>query len=188
MSPRRAAKKDSNQDEIIAVWEAVGWRVIPTHWAGQHAPGFCDFLACCWPITVWVEVKSPGGVLREDQLVFLQELSAPTVVCYGIEDAQRQAEEWRDRAGVCRGLWQRRRRAMQFEKYEPRTIAELASEMVLAHELGPESVVAFARGLGLTDEMPRLTMLAVAMQALCEELARMNDAWMRAMGEEADDG
>ncbi len=76
---------------------------------------------------------------------------------------------------------------MKYEKYEPRTIAELASEMVLAHELGPEAVLAFARGLGMMDEMPRLVKLGEAMQAFCLELERMQNAWNRAMGEEGDD-
>jgi hypothetical protein len=72
---------------------------------GQHCAGFPDLLAVRWPLTIWVECKTEAGRLRPEQAAMAESLSAPYVVCRSVEDAQRQAETWRDRADGCRGRW-----------------------------------------------------------------------------------
>jgi len=103
--PRRIVRRDATHGVIAEVWQRCGWQVLDTAWAGQYAPGWPDLIATRWPLTVWIECKVPGELLRDDQSAFATALLAPYVICYGAQDAQRQAELWRDRADACRGLW-----------------------------------------------------------------------------------
>ena len=103
--PRRIVRRDATHGVIAEVWRRCGWHVLDTAWAGQYMTGWPDLIATRWPLTVWIECKVPGEELRADQVVFAADLDAPCLVCRSVEDAQRQAEEWRDRADGCRGLW-----------------------------------------------------------------------------------
>ena len=76
---------------------------------------------------------------------------------------------------------------MQFSRVKARTTGELATEMVMAYELGPEAVVAFARGIGMMDEMPRIAKLAEAFGAVTREVVREIEVWNQMGNEESSD-
>jgi hypothetical protein len=75
---------------------------------------------------------------------------------------------------------------MQFSRVEARTTGELATEMVMAYELGPEAVIAFARGIGMMDELPRIAKLARAFSAVNAAWQSEVDAWQKILEEQED--
>jgi len=68
--PRRACKKDANQDEIVDEFTARGWDVMDTHEHAQYTPGFPDLLAIRWGRAYPIEVKNGRGKLTEDERAF----------------------------------------------------------------------------------------------------------------------
>ena len=68
--PRRACKKDANQDEIADAFRRLGWDVIDTHEHAQYTPGWPDLVAIRPDAVVPIEVKNKRGRLTEDEEVF----------------------------------------------------------------------------------------------------------------------
>jgi len=89
MSPRRAARVDANQAEIVEAFRKCGWWVVLTHQVGQFLPGFPDLL-CVPPrkpcVTYFVEVKRPGEKLNANEQVFGATCPAPYLVVRTVED------------------------------------------------------------------------------------------------------
>jgi len=96
--PRRIVRRDLNHRLIAEIWKACGWHVLDTAWAGQYVSGWPDLICTRWPLTVWIECKAPDEKLREDQAAFAADIDAPCLVCRSAQDAQQQAEKWRDLA------------------------------------------------------------------------------------------
>ena len=96
-----AARVDSNQPEIIAAWERLGYQVINMAAAGHVVPGLPDLLVARGGIVALVEVKSKGGELTDDQEAFYQKYGTPgwerakgkfpIVVVYTVEDVARKS-------------------------------------------------------------------------------------------------
>lgn len=73
--PRNAAKKDGNQDELVAILKAYGFSVekrlarlgegVPDLLVGGDAP--CPHCGMPFPQNFIIEVKQPGHNLRENQ-------------------------------------------------------------------------------------------------------------------------
>lgn len=65
--PRRAARVDSNQKEIVKALRQEGATVLHLHTVGGGCP---DLLVGYRGANLLMEVKAPGGRLTEDQCVF----------------------------------------------------------------------------------------------------------------------
>jgi hypothetical protein len=87
---RRAARKDANQTEMVKALRRHEFKVAITHRLGDGMP---DIIASGplaatgrWAL-LWVEVKSPGGVLTPDEREFHDRWhDAPVIVAYNHHD------------------------------------------------------------------------------------------------------
>lgn len=66
-----AKKKDLNHNEIAAAMREAGWQWTDTYTYGRGFPDGIAASACLpAPITILVEIKSPGGTLSEAEKKF----------------------------------------------------------------------------------------------------------------------
>jgi len=70
------AKRDSNHDELVQVYESLHCGVIDTHEMGFGFPDLLlHFSGYCAP----VEVKSDDGVLQPSQIRFMRDWKGPPI-------------------------------------------------------------------------------------------------------------
>lgn len=84
MSPRRAARVDKNQGEIVTALRAVGATVAPMHTAGA---GFPDLVVGYRGVTYLLEVKGPRGRLTKDQVSWHEEWRGHVAIVRTVEEA-----------------------------------------------------------------------------------------------------
>lgn len=89
--PRRAAKIDANQPEIVAEFERHGCKVKSTAGVGD---GFPDLIVWCDGHHL-VEVKTPTGKLRPSQIKFISEWPCPVYVVKSTTEALALVQQWR---------------------------------------------------------------------------------------------
>jgi hypothetical protein len=73
VTPRRRAKKDRNHDHFRDTLRGLGFRWDDTHQLGDGKP---DGVCSRWGVSLWVEVKFPGGMLTEDESKFWTDYKA----------------------------------------------------------------------------------------------------------------
>jgi hypothetical protein len=85
--PRRAAKVDRNQPEIVAAFRRAGWSVQHLHGVGAGCPDLCvagkragvDVMAL-------VEVKMARGKLTPDQIAWRASWVGPAYIVRSVDD------------------------------------------------------------------------------------------------------
>lgn len=85
MSPRRAAKIDLNQTEIVEDLRAKGYSVLSLAAVGKGCP---DLLVAKLGITILVEVKSGSNELRENQKEFFSTWAGICVLARCAQDVE----------------------------------------------------------------------------------------------------
>lgn len=82
--PRRAARADVNQVDIVAALRAIGATVQHLHTVGAGCP---DILVGYRGANYLVEIKSPGGKLTADEREWHAAWCGQVAVIYGVDDA-----------------------------------------------------------------------------------------------------
>ena len=98
MSPRRACKKDGNQDAIVNELEKVGLFVIDAHEFAQYRAGIADLLVHWGERMAYVEIKEIGEGLNDNEVEFRRLCNAhyvPYIVLDTTESASVWAQEFR---------------------------------------------------------------------------------------------
>lgn len=91
--PPVRARKDANHDEIARAFRALGWSVVDMSNVGNGVPDLC--VGGYHPgeqrhVTVWVEVKTASGKLRDCQEAFaLAWKGRPMEVARTLDDVMR---------------------------------------------------------------------------------------------------
>jgi len=91
--PPVRAKKDANHNEIASAFRSLGWSVVDMSNVGNGVPDLC--VGGYHPgegrkVTVWVEVKTQKGKLRECQDAFAQSWRGrPMEVARTVDDVMR---------------------------------------------------------------------------------------------------
>jgi hypothetical protein len=86
MSPRYAARKDQNHDEIADAFRRLGWTFVDTWQCAQYVPGFFDGLACRDGVVIGVEVKHGKEPLTPDEARFHAAWPGRILVARSVED------------------------------------------------------------------------------------------------------
>jgi hypothetical protein len=84
---RRAAKRDSNEPDLLKVAQAYGWTVKK-----QSEPGRPDWLCMRRGRIVFIEVKDKGGALtpaQEKEFPTFEAAGVPIHVCYTEADVRK---------------------------------------------------------------------------------------------------
>lgn len=63
------------QTAVLDLASMLGWRYYHTHDSRRSPHGFPDLVLVRPPIVLFVELKSPSGVVQPDQRVWLEELA-----------------------------------------------------------------------------------------------------------------
>jgi hypothetical protein len=79
MSPRRACRKDANQDLFVDIWERLGFFVQDCSAVAQVIPGFPDVLLARRGILRLVEIKHETDV-RPEQVIYHRKLEAHGII------------------------------------------------------------------------------------------------------------
>ena len=87
MTPRRAARTDANQSQIVEALRQSGCVVRCTHQLGGGFPDLCVFVPRSGKLCL-IEVKSAGGTLTDDEQRFFSEFAgAPVYIAYTVDEA-----------------------------------------------------------------------------------------------------
>jgi Holliday junction resolvase len=81
---RFRGKVDLNQREIVEALRKAGAKVAITSNLGN---GYGDLVVGFRGVMMWMEIKSKGGRLTQDEKVFYSDWAEYTVVVYSVEDA-----------------------------------------------------------------------------------------------------
>ena len=82
--PRRAARVDTNQAEIVAALRAIGAQVEHLHTLGKGCP---DILVGYRGTNYLLEIKSPGGKLTDDERYWRELWRGQVAVVYSADEA-----------------------------------------------------------------------------------------------------
>jgi len=85
-SMRLRGRIDKSQNEIVKALRGVGAKVAITSNLGN---GYADLVVGFRGVMMWMEIKSKGGRLTQDEIDFSNEWTPYTVVVYSVEDALR---------------------------------------------------------------------------------------------------
>jgi len=83
---RLRGRIDKSQNEIVKALRGVGAKVAITSNLGN---GYADLVVGFRGVMMWMEIKSKGGRLTQDEIDFSNEWTPYTVVVYSVEDALR---------------------------------------------------------------------------------------------------
>lgn len=108
--PRRAAKIDRNQPEIVEFFRKSGCSVSITSAVGD---GFPDLVVGFGGITVLVEVKDGEQVpskqkLTEDQVIFFDEFKGAKTVVNSIKDAAKLVALLKEMSAMVKVNWMKK--------------------------------------------------------------------------------
>jgi len=79
MSPRRACRKDANQDLFVDIWQRLGYFVQDCSAVAQIIPGFPDVMLARRGTLTLVEIKAKSEI-RPEQMIYHRKLEAHGVI------------------------------------------------------------------------------------------------------------
>lgn len=89
--PRRAARADANQEQVVRWFRALGASVAHIHTVGQGVP---DLLVGWRGYNLLVEVKQPKGRLTPDETTWHETWLGQVAIIRTLEDVQELLERY----------------------------------------------------------------------------------------------